>query len=806
MALAANQDSQSFGALEYLQTLYGNATDGDIVLVKDRTTVASVFKTSELEKASLIIEQSEPDLFIKVNLMDHSQTVSRSLFGVGGKKEVEAIVSFHLDVDAGKNDKYLTREKMLEALAKMPHEPSMIVETNGDTGGFHAYWILEKPHYIVSEDDSAEIGKLAAGWLAELRKHAAPGTIDSTADLCRILRPIGSLRKSGNRVRLFRSNAKRYKLIDFWLPPTEPEKPVGYNCTQNAEGESVIDQYLESIGLATPEAILTRQGYSHVRNGFWVRPGSESGQPTGEVYTANGKLGFTVKSGAADPLTCENENGTTGRWYSCAALYVAFNHGNDWKRAAKFCYGEIEASKPKVDLSAFLLPVGDKIPSDSESKQADRFEKIGKTHRLEPAWTLEELFTADLKEDFIIDQVLIENQPMVAAGEFKTLKTTILIMLALSLCSAAKFLGRYEVLKRKRVLFCSAESGKRKIRKTIYAVAKQMGINLAELRDSGFLKLSWWVPKIGSLEVMDYFKNEIDKAQAEVVMIDPLYQALDDQQASMILNGQQLAALCNYVLDAGATPICCDHVKRSSENARNREPLELSDISGAGKAEYFRQWMLVSRRSKFQPEENRKPHDLWLTIGGSEGHSSQLALNVVENFDDSGHMEIEVSTQQRSELIQQTQESSKDKREAAKEQAFKDKLDKVLGFFQSSPNELRVIADIKAFLACNSDVAKAIIFHLESKQQITKYPQTVRRGVNSCDAYHLPGALIQGEFGVEGQGGQNTVVPHCPSTISDGAESEGLEGQGQAPIGGCPSVPLSVTKFPVPKKHKKQTK
>ncbi len=795
-------------ALDYLETLYGKVKYGDIVLIKDcRNQVAATFKPHDLEQCAAFIEASTTDLFIKVNVMDHNRTLSRSPHGIGGTAEVEAIVSFHLDVDAGKNDKYLTREKMLEALDKMPCEPSMIIETNGDTGGFHPYWILEEPHYIVSDTERDELGKLSASWLTELRRHAFPGTIDGTADLCRILRPVGSRRKSGNRVRLFRANDKRYKLSDFLLPEPETPKPI-VEYTAN-DSESVIDQYLESIGLDTPEAILTRQGYSHslIKNGFWTRPDSQSGQPTGEVFTSNRKLGFTVKSGAADPLSNMNSNGTSGRWYSCAALYVAFNHGNDWKRAAAFCHGEIEASKPKVDLSNFVVPAGDKIPSQkSAAKQADHYAKIAKLYRLEPAWTLEELFTAILNEDFVIEDVLIENQPMVVAGEFKTLKTTILIILALCLCSGAKFLGRYEVLKRKRVLFCSAESGKRKIRNTIYAVAKQMGINLAELRDSGFLKLSWWVPKIGELEVMDYFKNEIDKAEAEVVMIDPLYQALDDQQASMILNGQQLAALCNYVLDAGATPICCDHVKRSSENARNREPLELSDISGAGKAEYFRQWMLVSRRSKFQPEENRKPHDLWLTIGGSEGHSSQLALDIVENFDDRGHMEIDVATRLRSELIQQTQESSKDKREAAKDQAFQAKLDKVLRFFKSNPNELRIKSDIKAHMTCSNDLADSILHHLIDQELIVKHQNPVRRGVNSCDAFCLPGILILTDSNSEGQEGQSVVVPLVPLDVQTEQKVRDSEGQGQAPIGGCPSVPLSVTKIPVPKKLKMQTK
>jgi RecA-family ATPase len=445
------------------------------------------------------------------------------------------------------------------------------------------------------------------------------------------------------------------------------------------------------------------------------------------------------------------------------------------------------------------------FPEFEQGQQSERLDKIAKIHRLEPAWSLQKLLEADLNEQFIIDQVLIENQPAIIGGAFKTLKTTLLVMQALSLCSGEKFLGRYDVFSRKRVLFCSAESGKRKIRNSIFAVAKQMGISVAELRDSGFLQLSWWVPKVNSAEVMEYFMNEVDRAQAEIVMLDPLYQALDDQQASMILNGQQLASLCNYILDAGATPICCDHVKRSSENARNREPLELDDISGAGKAEYFRQWMLVSRRAKFAPEENRKPHELWLSIGGSEGHSSQLALDVVELFDDQGHMTIEVATQQRSEMLQHRQESSKDKKEQAKEKAFQEKLDKALGFFKSSPNELRVTADVKAFMSCSSDVAKSIVFHLENKKLIVKHPEPVRRGVNTCDAYHLPGALILNELATEGQEGQTEVVPLSPATVSDGAKDVGLEGQGQTPIGGCPSVPLVCHQKRVLKKSKSRS-
>ena len=118
---------------------------------------------------------------------------------------------------------------------------------------------------------------------------------------------------------------------------------------------------------------------------------------------------------------------------------------------------------------------------------------------------------------------------------------------------------------------------------------------------------------------------------------------------------------------------------------------------------------------------------------------------------------------------------------------------------------MRVKNDIKAYMCCNAELAAAILLHLVNQKLIVKHSETVRRGRNTCDAFHLPGALIQTELDIAGQDGQNEVVPLVRLECSDGAKSEGLEGQGQAPIGGCPSVPLSVAKIPVPKKHKKQT-
>jgi hypothetical protein len=361
-------DLQEATTTEYLTSLYGGCDDGNIVFVNTKPgteykQAPAYFHVSEIEQAAEFVESyTGTDLFMKVNVMDHAKSLSRSAFAVGGSDDVKAIVSIHLDADAGKNDKYLTPTAMRAALDKMPLQPSGVILTNGDDGGFHAYWLLDEPFYIATDADRKRCQNISSAWLAELRHHAKPGTIDGTANLDRVLRPVGSLRKSGNRVRVKEWNdLRRYKLDDF--KTIDRSAPKQFYDSKPFDGDSPIEKYLDANGLNCVEAILQGQGYEDVSRGFWRRPGSESGAPTGEVYYKDGRQGFTVKSGAADPLSCENPKGATGNWYSVSALWVSFHCGVDasnnrnpqaWKQAAEYCKQWLDARKPKADVSGIL--------------------------------------------------------------------------------------------------------------------------------------------------------------------------------------------------------------------------------------------------------------------------------------------------------------------------------------------------------------------------------------------------------------------------------------------------------------------
>ncbi len=365
---------------------------------------------------------------------------------------------------------------------------------------------------------------------------------------------------------------------------------------------------------------------------------------------------------------------------------------------------------------------------------------------------------SDVKHEYLVDDLLVRHQAAVIAGASKSLKTTFSIALALALASGQTFLDRFAVSSTSRVLLASAESGSATIKQAVIGLAKAMNIDLKMLVQDGRLAFCWWVPRVSNPEVLEYFSEQIRELQSSVVMVDPLYQSLDDQQNSMVLNGQQLATLSNAITCQGSTPVMIDHVKRSSLNVREYSPLELEDISGAGKAEYFRQWILLSRRSKYEPSESGpSTHQLWMTVGGSAGHSGHWSLDVAEQRLECGGREYALAVAPRSETQRKEAEDRKatsaNKKELAAKatedrmhRKAKDLIEKV---FAKNPLDGLTKNDIEDRLGVSSKEAGRIIAICLESDQIKLAPKSIEKNGRKYDGYRKADRL---DFGSVGSG------------------------------------------------------
>ena len=241
--------------------------------------------------------------------------------------------------------------------------------------------------------------------------------------------------------------------------------------------------------------------------------------------------------------------------------------------------------------------------------------------------TSAELLAANLEVRYLIDQVLVEGQPAVVGGHSKTLKTSTIVDLAVSLATGTPFLGTFQAQK-KRVAVWSGESGPASLRRLAIRIADARGV---DLQDASLL-WSFSLPKLSADDDLRWLGKVITDNKLEVVIIDPLYLSLlDAESAGMAGNvfamGAKLIPLSEIGQRTGCTIIVLHHFRKGGQADREAEPAGLEMLAQAGVAEWARQWILLQRRSPYQCDGK---HQLWMRAGGSAGHAGLWALDIDE--------------------------------------------------------------------------------------------------------------------------------------------------------------------------------
>lgn len=274
--------------------------------------------------------------------------------------------------------------------------------------------------------------------------------------------------------------------------------------------------------------------------------------------------------------------------------------------------------------------------------------------------TAAELVSARFDLRYLIDHIIVESQPLIVAGPKKSLKTSILIDLAVSLAMGGCFLGKFKVAESVRVGIMTGESGLPTVQETFLRICRAAGYDPASV---GRLVVTDQVPIFASAEHQAAIKGWAMEHELQVLIIDPAYMCLDGTDAgNLFVMGERLRAISQVCRDCGLTLVLAHHMKRGVANPH--QPGELDDIAWSGFAEFARQWLLLSRREAYTPGTGQ--HRLWLTSGGSAGHSGLWALDVDEGTrqSDGGRFwEVQVSEAEdaRSEA-QAKREAEKDAR------------------------------------------------------------------------------------------------------------------------------------------------
>ncbi len=238
--------------------------------------------------------------------------------------------------------------------------------------------------------------------------------------------------------------------------------------------------------------------------------------------------------------------------------------------------------------------------------------------------TAAELVSARFHLRYLIDQIMVESQPLIVAGPKKSLKTSILIDMAISLATGGFFLSKFKVAESVHVGIMTGESGLPTVQETFLRICRAAGHDPASV---GRLVVTDQVPIFASAEHQAAIKGWAMEHELQVLIIDPAYMCLDGTDAgNLFVMGERLRAISDVCRDCGLTLVLAHHMKRGVANPH--QPGELDDIAWSGFAEFARQWLLLSRREPYTAGTGQ--HQLWLTSGGSAGHSGLWALDVGE--------------------------------------------------------------------------------------------------------------------------------------------------------------------------------
>ncbi len=229
-------------------------------------------------------------------------------------------------------------------------------------------------------------------------------------------------------------------------------------------------------------------------------------------------------------------------------------------------------------------------------------------------------------KEWIVDNVFSALQPTLFGGRSKSLKTTMLVDLAISLATGSPWLGEFPITKPRKTLLITGESNASSIGRLVGECLRSKGKHWEEIEES-FAAETAAFPKLdgrsGAL-----IRGTVETYGFGVVIVDPLYRALGSIDANKV--GEVGEGLLRFFKDCQpATLIYAHHATKAAARSVGDDPPELEDMSGAGIAESAGNWWLIGRRESYNPETQQ--HDLVVNYGGRDRQGGKRRVTFDES-------------------------------------------------------------------------------------------------------------------------------------------------------------------------------
>lgn len=352
----------------------------------------------------------------------------------------------------------------------------------------------------------------------------------------------------------------------------------------------------------------------------------------------------------------------------------------------------------KEDLAAWNPVYG--MEGDRTNNESDN----GSNEFKLKAITSAELDSGDFTVSYHIDGLYPVMQPGVTGGPSKGLKTTLAVAAKMAISTGNKFLDRFDIHHPTRCCILSAESGFAALQRTGRAIAKAAGRTLPSYTD-----LLWCdqIINLGDEGHMRALTRFVTDNRIGFLALDPAYlllPGLGDMASNMFQMGVPLGRLTALGHDCHCTIELLHHFKK----LLGYEEPELEWLSHAGFANWARWWLLLNRRSKYDPE-NRGVHELWLHAGGSAGHSSAWSLDVDEGLQGGGwSVDVRFASEARTEKAEAEASVKGKKRDMEAIQASTAARIKVQDALRKFPRG-GTLSDIAAVAKVSNKLAKGVL-------------------------------------------------------------------------------------------------